>query len=211
MDGPNEINVDDHEAMNIGRATGKENGIPPWTSFVQKPEDFFNVDQVPDGFTLLDPSKMKDPQVQELLDFWHKRQEEGEDGIGFQFQESSSSVSRKRRRADSVADSSTAGHKAGKKEKGKGKAVDKEMMWTDHIQPDSRRRQTRKPGAGHLGLDSSGEEFDFSQLSEAESSEDEPQDTTTNDCGNHGQASSHASKGGHLAKVKGGTRHGMSI
>ena len=79
---------------------------------------------VPDGFTLLDPSKMKDPQVQELLDLWHKRQEEGEDGIGFQFQELSSSVLRKRHRAGSVADSGTAGHKAGKKEKEKGKAVD---------------------------------------------------------------------------------------
>ena len=95
MDGPNEIDAGDHETINIGRATGKENGIPLWTSFVQKPEDFFDVNQVPDGFTLLDSSKMKDPQVQELLDFWHKRQEEGEDGIGFQFQESSSSILRK--------------------------------------------------------------------------------------------------------------------
>ena len=123
----------DHEAMNIGRATTKENGIPPWTSFVQKPEDFFDLDQVPDGFTLLDPSKMKDPQVQALLDFWHKRQEEGEDGIGFQFQESSNSLSKKRHWAASVADSSMVGHKAEKKEKGKGKAMDKEMTWSDYI------------------------------------------------------------------------------
>ena len=85
------------------------------------------------------------------------------------------------------------------------------MMWTDHIQPDSRRQQTRKPRAGPFGLDSSGEEFDFSQLSDGESSEDEPQDTTTNDRGNHGQGSSYASKVGHLAKEKGGTRNGMSI
>ena len=60
-------------------------------------------------------------------------------------------------------------------------------------------------------MDFSGEEFNFSQLSDAESSEDKPQDTTTNDGGNRGKVSSYASKVEHLAKVKGGTRNGMSI
>jgi hypothetical protein len=56
----------------IGQATGNDNGIPPWTSIIQNHNDYFNPDQLPEGFTLLDPSKMKDPQVQDLLDFWYK-------------------------------------------------------------------------------------------------------------------------------------------
>ena len=70
----------------LGRATGNDKGIAPWTSMVQHLSKYFDTDQVPEGFTLLDPSKMKDPQIQELLNYWHSQQEGGEKGVGFEFQ-----------------------------------------------------------------------------------------------------------------------------
>ena len=55
----------------LGHATGNDKGIAPWNSMVQHPNKYFDTDQVPEGFMLLDPSKMKDPQIQELLNYWH--------------------------------------------------------------------------------------------------------------------------------------------
>jgi hypothetical protein len=72
--------------FSIGRATGNDQGIPPWTSIVQHPDMYFDPEQLPEGFTLLDPSKMKDPQIQHLLNYWYDRQQFHEKGVGFQFQ-----------------------------------------------------------------------------------------------------------------------------
>ena len=43
--------------------------------------EYFQADQVPQGFKLLDPSKMKDTQINEILMFWYSKQE----GNGFRF------------------------------------------------------------------------------------------------------------------------------
>jgi hypothetical protein len=163
----------------IGQATGNDNGIPPWTSIIQKPNDYFDVDQLPEGFTLLDPSKMKDPQVQEVLNFWYKRQEDGEGGIGFQFQAQSSDQPRKRKRGAS-ATPSTSDRTNRKKQKGKAKEV---LTWKDYIQPDSRRRKRR---SGTVSLESSHEHFDFSRIDEMSSDSDMAQ----NDNKKPGQSSS---------------------
>jgi hypothetical protein len=131
-----------------------------------------------------------------------------EDGIGFQFQETSSSLAR-RGRGGSVVESSMAGGKAGKnKGKGRAKAGDREMTWMEDIQPDSRHRQMRKPRTHRVGLDSSGEEFDFSQFNDGESSDGT---TTVNEAGHHPKLSSYTSTAGHGVKVKGWSGSGMSI
>ena len=70
-----------------GHATGNKAAIPPWTSIFQKPGDYFDPDQVPEGFKMLEPSKMKDLGIQALLNFWHQKQVDGDDGIGFRFRE----------------------------------------------------------------------------------------------------------------------------
>ena len=83
-----------------GKATGKGQSAP-WNSILQNVSTFFDLDQVPEGFTLMDPSKMKDPQLNELLQFWHKRQEQNDDGIGFCFGADPTVPNRKRQRDES--------------------------------------------------------------------------------------------------------------
>jgi hypothetical protein len=41
----------------------------PWNAILQNSSDFFNPDQVPEGFTLMDPLKMKDTQINETLKY----------------------------------------------------------------------------------------------------------------------------------------------
>jgi len=153
--------------LHLGQATGNGNGIPPWTSIIQTPDNHFDADQLPEGFTLLDPSKMKDPQVQELLDFWYKQQVDGDEGIGFQFQSKATDEVRKRKRSTSSTRSDRPSLK--RKEKGKGKAK-QVLTWKDYIQPDSRRRTRR---SGSVSSESSQEEFDFSTIDQ-ESSDSDP-------------------------------------
>ena len=66
-----------------GHACSNERAIPPWMGFIDDPDKYFGSDQVPDGFKLLDPSKMKDPQIKEILTFWYLKQEAN--GFGFEF------------------------------------------------------------------------------------------------------------------------------
>ena len=57
--------------------------MPPWMAFIKDPDEYFRSEQVPDGFKLLYPLKMKDPQIKEILTFWYSRQEGN--GFGFKF------------------------------------------------------------------------------------------------------------------------------
>jgi hypothetical protein len=50
-------------------------------AFIEHPDKYFGLDQVPEGFKLLDLSKMKDPQIKEILTFWYSKQEAN----GFRF------------------------------------------------------------------------------------------------------------------------------
>jgi hypothetical protein len=113
---------DDSLTQTLGRATGKEQGIPPWTSIVQQPSIYFDADQVPEGFTLLDPSKMKDPQIQELLNYWYERQQDEETGIGFKFQEDPNVKTRKRTHEESDSDSDPEANSPGNKQPPKKRA-----------------------------------------------------------------------------------------
>ena len=134
-----------------GQATGKDKSAP-WNSIMHHSADYFNKDQVPEGFTLIDPSKMKDPQLNKILQFWHQKQEESINGIGFRFQGNSNGQTQKRVRDESKpavqrkwpcqepASSSTATGKG--KEKARAKSPE---CWMDHIKPDSRRRQGHVP------------------------------------------------------------------
>ena len=54
----------------LGQACGNEQAIPPWLAFIEDLDKYFASDQVPNGFKLLDPSKMKDVQIKEILTFW---------------------------------------------------------------------------------------------------------------------------------------------
>ena len=165
-----------------GQACGSERAFPPWMAFIEDPDKYFGSDQVPDGFKLLDPSKMKDPQIKEILTFWYSQQESN--GFGFKFHRDEQLRGRKRSRehsdsdADADSDAETPshptikGHQSKRKGKGKGKMVEtSEERWTDHVVPDSRRRKRR---ALELSEDEeSGEEFDFGVVDQMESSEDE--------------------------------------
>ena len=66
-----------------GQACGSECAFPPWMAFIEYPDKYFGSDQVPDRFKLLDPLKMKDPQIKEILTFWYSQQESN--GFGFKF------------------------------------------------------------------------------------------------------------------------------
>ena len=160
----------------IGQATGKEQSAP-WNSILQNSANYFDEDQVPEGFTLIDPSKMKDQQLNEILQFWHQKQKESMDGIGFRFRENSNGqtqkrvrdeseppVQRKRQHQGPATKSTVAG-------KGKQKAgLTSSEHWTDHIEPDSRRRQGRVPQSS-VGSDS-GESFDFTEVDAMASSDE---------------------------------------
>jgi hypothetical protein len=151
-------------------------------SFIEDPDKYFGSNQVPDGFKLLDPSKMKDSQIKEILTFWNSKQES--DGVGFNFYRDQNLKGKKRSRDNSDSDSDgdvdsdakTPRHprtrQSRRKDKGKGKMVDKpEERWTDHIVPDSRwckRRAVRSSEDEELG-----EVFDFTSVDGMESSEEE--------------------------------------
>jgi hypothetical protein len=72
---------------------------------VQQPSIYFDANQLPEGFTLLDPSKMKDPQIQELLNYWYEWQQDEETRIGFKFQEDPNVKTRKWTHEESDSDS----------------------------------------------------------------------------------------------------------
>jgi len=139
----------------LGHATGKERGVPPWTSIVQRPSNYFDPDQLPEGFTLLDPSKMRDLQIEELLNYWFSRQR---DGIGFRFQ-GDEKVKRKREETPDESDDAPdedSRKNAKQKKKGKEKVTED---WIDEIQPDSRRRKRRMSSCS-----ASSESFDFQEV-----------------------------------------------
>lgn len=148
----------------LGRATGNDKGIAPWTSMVQHPSKYFDTDQVPEGFTLLDPSKMKDPQIQELLNYWHSRQEGGEKGVGFEFQGDERVNRRKPVRQTTPLSPDPSQQQRSKTGKGKERATE---LWVDPIMPDSCRRKRRRS----LSAESSGEEFDFGSVERMEESD----------------------------------------
>jgi hypothetical protein len=170
-----------------GKATGKDHSIPPWTSFMQSASEYFNAEQVPEGFTLLDPSKMKDPEINELLNFWYERQEDSSDGIGFQFQANTNVQSRKRGRSNSDppermiqpehhprqpdrSKRSLKAHQSSKPPPGtQKKQKTPATHWTTYIEPDSRRR--RKRGTS-VTSDGSGESFDFTTVDEMQTSDE---------------------------------------
>lgn len=159
-----------------GQAIGKDQSAP-WNSILQNSAKFFDEDQVPEGFTLNDPSKMKDPQINEILHFWHRKQEESIDGVGFRFRttsdvqtrkrvrdESEPPVERKRQRQEHTTKSTAAG-------KGKEKARAKSSeRWTDHIEPDSRRR--RQFARESSVASCSGESFNFTEVDMMASSDE---------------------------------------
>jgi hypothetical protein len=66
-----------------GHACNNERAIPPWMAFIEDSDKYFGSDEVPASFKLQDPSKMKDPQVMEILTFWYSKQES--EGVGFKF------------------------------------------------------------------------------------------------------------------------------
>lgn len=158
-----------------GQATGKDQSAP-WNSILQNASNFFDPDQVPEGFTLMDPSKMKDPQVNEILEFWHERQEKNDDGIGFRFREDPNCPNPKRQRDESEPVTPepptkrrkgppVVEKKASNLVKGKQKGKQKAQSpgpWTDHIQPDSRRRRVRIRESSPSS--DSGESFDFTAV-----------------------------------------------
>src|SRR5277367_518070 len=86
-----------------GRACGNDRAIPPWMGFTEDPDKYFGADQVPNGFKLVDPSKMKDPQIKEILKFWYSKQEAS--GFGFKCLQDDRSIGKKRARVDSDSDS----------------------------------------------------------------------------------------------------------
>jgi hypothetical protein len=102
---------------------------------MQNPEDYFDLDQLPEGVTLLDPSKMKDPQIQELLQFWRSRQENGDTGVGFQLKSDPNKNPRKRAQDNLEPSSSPPPDEKQRRTKGKQKQV---LTWQDYIEPDSR-------------------------------------------------------------------------
>jgi hypothetical protein len=180
-----------------GHACSNERAIPPWMGFIDDPDKYFGSDQVPDGFKLLDPSKMKDPQIKEILTFWYSKQETG--GFGFKFHRDEKLNGKKRLRHDADSDSDSdadtdsdsrsdsngktasgqarQGRSKGKgKGKGKGKRVEKsEERWTDHIFPDSRRRKRRALMPNDD--EEPGEEFDFDAVDQMASSDEEDMST----------------------------------
>ena len=126
------------------------------------------MDQVPEGFTLLDPSKLKDPQVMELLEFWYERQEDSQVGVGFQFQEKGLAPLKLQGHEVSILPPSPPmTQRRTKLNKGSRKEV---ITWQDYIRPDSRRRRKH---AAVVPVDeaSEGEDFDFSQCDQSSSSE----------------------------------------
>ena len=83
-----------------GQATRKDQSAP-WNSIMQHSADYFDEDQVPEGFMLIDLLKMKDPQLNEILQFWQWKQEESSNGIGFRFQGNSNGQTQKWERDES--------------------------------------------------------------------------------------------------------------
>ena len=145
-----------------GQACSNERAIPPWMAFTEDADKYFGSDQVPDGFKLVDPSKMKDPQIKEILTFWYSKQEAN--GFGFKFHRDEKLNGKKRTRDNGDCDSDTAAdadadsesdadakppsrrrtRQGRSKNKGKGKRKGVEESggtWTDHIVPDSRRQK----------------------------------------------------------------------
>jgi len=102
---------------------------------------------------------MKDPEVQELLEYWHNRQENETEGVGFQFEASRPVLSkRKRARSQTRSVSPSSSRRQGQK-----KSNVPEKKWTKYIKPDSRRRKKRSRTMSS-DSESSGEEFDFSTI-----------------------------------------------
>jgi hypothetical protein len=163
--------------------------------FIDDPDKYFGLDQVLDGFKLLDPSKMKDPQIKEILTFWCSKQETDEFGFKFHRDKKLNGKKRLRHDADSDSDSDadadpnsrsdsngkTASRQARRgrskgKGKGKGKRVEKsEERWTDHIFPDSQRRKRR--ALMPSDDEEPGEEFDFDAVDQMASSDEEDMST----------------------------------
>ena len=148
--------------------------------FIDNPDKYFEVDQVPDGFKLIDPSKMKDPQIKEILSFWYSKQEAS--GFRFKFLQDDKLNGKKRLREDTDSDADsdakapsrprTSQSRSKIKDKGKGKRVGKsDERWTDHIVSDSRRRKQRALAPSEES--ESGEVFDFASVDQMESSEEE--------------------------------------
>jgi hypothetical protein len=142
----------------------------PWNAIMQNSSDFFDPDQVPEGFTLMDPSKMKDTQINEILKYWHDRQETRKDGIGFLFQLTIKMPTKKHDRDDSEPPSPTPEPgilqkqtRSQSKVSGKQKAQSPEK-WTKYIQPDSRRRQKHRKLASGGSESESGKSFDFTEV-----------------------------------------------
>lgn len=71
-------------------------------AFIEDPDKYFGSDQVPDDFKLLDPSKMKDTQIKDILRFWYSKQKDG--GVGLKFYQDKKLNGKKRSRDDSCSD-----------------------------------------------------------------------------------------------------------
>jgi hypothetical protein len=176
-----------------GHTTGNEAGIPPWTSMLQKPGDYFDPDQVPDGFKMLEPSKMKDPEIQALLDFWHQKQVDGNDGIGFRFREAEPSGAMKTSKRVS---SSSARPQKSEMMKGKTKVTKKLKKYGMEQTSEYPTGKTRAAQQA-CDSDSSGEHFDFGGIDDGE---DSAQDEGTENDRSHAQPPSSRLK---LADTKG--------
>lgn len=70
-------------------------------AFIEDPDKYFGSDQVPDDFKLLDPSKMKDTQIKDILRFWYSKQKDG--GVGLKFYQDKKLNGKKRSRDDSCS------------------------------------------------------------------------------------------------------------
>ena len=171
-----------------GWACGNHRAIPPWMGFTKDPNKYVKADQVLQGFKLLDPSKMKDPQINKILMFWYLKQEGN--GFGFKCLQDDRSIRKKQARVDSDSDSnsdsdvnseprrscyprtSISRSRSRSKSKGKGKMVERsEDRWTDYIVPDSRRKKWKVITRSEDEDD--GEVFDFASVNQMESSDKE--------------------------------------
>ena len=135
---------------------------------MQHSADYFNEDQVLEGFTLIDLLKMKDPQLNEILQFWHWKQEESLDGIGFRFWGNSNGQTQKQVRDESepvqqkwLCQEPLKKTTVPWKGKEKARSTSSEC-WMNHIEPDSRRHHGSIPQS--YAASDSGESFDFTEV-----------------------------------------------
>ncbi|KAG1813486.1 hypothetical protein DFJ58DRAFT_740086 [Suillus subalutaceus] len=78
------MDLDTKKAQPQGKCCGDLKVSVPWKYVIPRYNKIIPIQYLPEGHNLAEPSKLRQVQATELLQFWHNRQEEGEEHI-FEF------------------------------------------------------------------------------------------------------------------------------